>query len=61
MGRDLEQSEINALMNTKPDFNRFPEEQHKWKYKSLHEHHLFTLLNGIPQSIILAASVLADL
>lgn len=60
MVRELEQEEINALLRTKPDFAKYPEEQSKWEYKALHEHHFFTLLNGNPQSIILVASLLAD-
>ena len=47
------------LQNTLPDYYKYPDERGK-KYTKLHEHHLFTLLNGIPQSIILVASVLAD-
>lgn len=60
MARDLDQSEINALLRYKPDFEKYPDELPKWEYKALHEHHLFTLLNGNPQSIILVASLLAD-
>ena len=35
-------------------------EREKAKPKNLHEHHLFSLLNGNPQSIILTAPVLSD-
>ena len=61
MARDLNQEEINKLLRTKPNFEKYPDEERKWPYKKLHEHHLFTLLNGNPQSIILVASLLADL
>ena len=61
MARDLNQEEINKLLKTKPNFEKYPDEQRKWPYKKLHEHHLFTLLYGNPQSIILVASMLADL
>ena len=61
MARELKQEEINKLLKTKPNFEKYPDEERKWPYKKLHEHHLFTLLNGSPQSIILVASLLADL
>lgn len=59
MARELEQDEINSLLRMKPSLEKYPEEQPKLPYKALHEHHLFTLLNGNPQSIILVASLLA--
>ena len=58
-GRQITQAEINDLLKIKPDKNRYPQEQHK-TYRSLHEHHLFSLLNGNPQSINFVASQLAD-
>ena len=60
MERPLSQDEINTLLATKPDFEKYPDERPKWEYKALHDHHLFTLLDGIPQSIILVASMLSD-
>ena len=59
MGRTLEQAEINNLLNTKPDYDKYPEEKNKI-YKTWYDHHLFTLLDGNPQSIILVASLCAD-
>ena len=47
-------------MNEKPDFDKYPNEREKFPYKKFHDHHLFTLLNGNPQSIILVAPLLAD-
>lgn len=44
----------------KPDLKKYPEEKYKNLHNKLEEHHLFTLLDGIPQSIILVASLLAD-
>ena len=58
-GRGITQYEINDLLKVRPDKNRYPQEQNK-TYRSLHEHHLFSLLNGNPQSISLVASQLAD-
>ena len=60
MGRSPEQEEINKLLNTHPDKERYKDEQLKLPYRALHEHHLFTLLDGNPQSIILVASLLAN-
>ena len=59
-GRQITQTEINQLLRTKPDFEHYPEERGCWPYKWLHDHHLFTLLNGNPQSIMLSAPLLAD-
>ena len=59
MGRTLEQAEINNLFNTKPDCEKYPLERGKI-YKNWYDHHLFTLLDGNPQSIILVASLCAD-
>ena len=47
-------------MYEQPDFDKYPQEKSKWPYKKFHDHHLFTLLNGNPQSIILVAPLLAD-
>ena len=60
MARDLEQDEINGLLRMRPDPQQYPDEQYKPDCRFLHEHHLFTLLNGNPQSIILVGSLLAD-
>ena len=58
--RDITPKEINALIATQPDFDKYPNEKERWPCKTFHEHHLFTLLNGNPQSIILVAPLLAD-
>ena len=60
MTRHIPQNEISKLINCKPDFNRYPDEEEKWPYKNLHDHHLFTLLNGNPQAIILISPLLSD-
>ena len=59
MARTLEQEEINNLLNTLPDYDKYPDERHK-TYQKWFDHHLFTLLDGNPQSIILVASLCAD-
>ena len=48
------------MLHEKPDYEMYPDERAKQPYKRFHEHHLFTLLNGNPQSIILTAPLLAD-
>ena len=60
MTRDITYKEIKDLINEEPDFVKYPKEKEKWPYKKFHDHHLFTLLNGNPQSIILVAPLLAD-
>ena len=60
MTRELKQSEIQRLLHEKPDFEMYPDERAKQPYRKFHDHHLFTLLNGNPQSIILTAPLLAD-
>ena len=47
-------------MDLVPDYEMFPNERCKPKPRHISEHHLFTLLNGNPQSIILTAPVLSD-
>lgn len=60
MTRYIKPSEINRLLHEKPDFAKYPEEQQVWPYKRFHDHHLFALIDGNPQSIILIAPLLAD-
>lgn len=60
MTRDIGHKEIKDLISEKPDFVKYPNEKEKWPYKKFHDHHLFTLLNGNPQAIILVAPLLAD-
>ena len=60
MTRLIEQDEKNRLLDIKPDYERFPAERWSKPPTRLFEHHLFTLLNGNPQSIILTAPVLSD-
>ena len=58
--REIPISEEKNLLHEKPNFERYSEERENWPYKRLHAHHLFTLLNGNPQSIHLVAPLLAD-
>jgi hypothetical protein len=58
--RVIPSKEINDLLRITPNFERYPEEREKPVPMQLHEHHLFTLLGGNPQSIILTAPLLAD-
>ena len=60
MTRLIPQKEINKLLQCKPDFQKYPEEEEKWPYRNFHEHHMFTLLNGNPQAIILISPLLSD-
>ena len=46
-------------MKIKPDPTKYPQESQA-KLSKLHEHHLFKLLGGNPQSIILIAPLLDD-
>ena len=59
MARPAYQQELDALFKTRIDYEKYPNEEAK-EYRWLHQHHLITLLNGNPQSIILTASLLAD-
>lgn len=58
--RELTKQDIDGLMRLKPNFDRYPQEQAKFPYKKLHEHHFFNLLGGNPQSISLVAPLLTD-
>lgn len=58
-GREIDESELRELLDTKPNKIRYPTEQYK-QYEHFHEHHLFALLNGNPQSINFVASQLAE-
>ena len=58
--REISMREEKNLINEKPDFEKYPAEKEKWNYKKFFEHHLFTLLNGNPQSIHLIAPLLLD-
>ena len=46
-------------MKIQPDEAKYPQEKNI-KPKQLHEHHLFKLLGGNPQSIVLIAPLLDD-
>ena len=54
------QAEQNRLLDTQPDLEQFEEERQYLKPFKLQDHHIFRLLNGNPQSIILMASVRSD-
>jgi len=58
--REIPLREIKAILKEKPNPKKYPDEASKKEAKHLHEHHLFTLLGGNPQSIILVAPLLAD-
>ena len=60
MTREIPMKEIKQLLCCIPDYEQYPEERAKQPYKKFHDHHLFTLLNGNPQAIILVAPLLAD-
>ena len=47
------------MLKIKPDPTKYPQESQE-KLSKLHEHHLFKLLGGNPQSIILIAPLLDD-
>jgi hypothetical protein len=59
LSRPITIAEQNTLMKIVPDFNKYPQER-GLKVNKLHEHHLFKLLGGNPQSIILIAPLLDD-
>ena len=58
--RDIPAREEKMLLKEKPDFEKYPTEVDNWPYKRFYQHHLFTLLNGNPQSINLVAPLLLD-
>lgn len=57
--RVISTREQNELMKIKPDLAKYP--HLKWeKVEKLHDHHLFKLIGGNPQSILLVAPMLND-
>ena len=48
LSRVIDQNEQNTLLEMRPNFERYPTERFKPTPFILHEHHLFTLLNGNP-------------
>lgn len=59
LSRPITIAEQNALMKIRPDEEKYSQERNS-KPTKLHEHHLFKLLGGNPQSIILIAPLLCD-
>lgn len=59
LSRPISIAEQNSLMKVVPDEKKYPLEK-GLKPMKLHEHHLFKLLGGNPQSIILVAPLLDD-
>jgi hypothetical protein len=59
VNRTITQAEQNALMQIIPNYEKYPCEK-GLKPNQLFEHHLFKLLGGNPQSIMLVAPLLND-
>jgi hypothetical protein len=59
VNRLITQAEQNALMNVQPNFTKYPQEKTEFP-RELHDHHLFKLLGGNPQSIMLITPLLND-
>jgi hypothetical protein len=59
VNRPITQAEQNSLMKIIPDYEKYPCEK-GLRPNELFEHHLFKLLGGNPQSIMLVAPLLND-
>ena len=59
VNRPITQAEQNALFQIIPDFAKYPSEK-GLRPNQLFEHHLFKLLGGNPQSIMLVSPLLND-
>jgi hypothetical protein len=57
--RPIDLKEQNALLEIMPDPIRYPEQQFE-RARNVQDHHLFKLIGGNPQSILMIAPLLKD-